>query len=292
MVSETKMGIRENYGFFFPLYIQKIMMDIDRVKSLYAEALKKITDDFSCVPEESKGIARRSRQIFAQRLVAGYLCEELFKEIGIESKTKEETEKLVNDMFKELVLNKPVESDSMRALQYLADVIGSERSRFYVNHTLNENISVEPPKNSMGTYGDLDRNEVKIIGTRFNEIMEKDSKFIAASVRDDIIKWGIGEYKNSRIKPDNIPMKCVVINLLAMNNKLRIYEEEEGMNRDEQEKYNNIIALIQTVSRMKKTISKETLDLILETDTSLYLEKLAKKGRVCMKCNGKYTITF
>ncbi|HZK70489.1 MAG TPA: DUF927 domain-containing protein, partial [Clostridia bacterium] len=122
MVNAVKRGVQDNYGFYFPIYIKHIIQNKDGLEELYNEALLKI-DTSSELSKESKGIAERSKYIYAGVLVAGWLCEEVFEEIGLPIKTKEEVEDIVNHYFEECIIGDPVEADYVRALRLINDWI-------------------------------------------------------------------------------------------------------------------------------------------------------------------------
>lgn len=291
MINNTKKIIFENYGFFFPLYIQKIMNDIPRVKALHDKALTKITNNFSDLPEESKATANRSRYVFASKLVAGYLCEEIFAEIGIPSKTEEETEELVNAMYKECVLDKPVESDSFRALKYLCDVIEAKRNKFYqVQFKLNGREITEQSSTNSEFLGNVSPHEIRILGKAFHDIMTEGG-FTASTVASDLQTWKIAEYKQIRVGPTDcqVNKKGYVINISAMNKRLGIVAEENDYADVGEVTEDKIILLITALTRIKKAASKKELEYIFGSTIDEELKVLLHKRNIYLREDGKYT---
>ncbi len=141
MVSNTKKEIQENYGFFFPPYVQHIIKNKDKLNELYNKALQKIKT--KGIPKESQDIAERSKNIYAGIMVAGYLCEEIFKEIGLPCREKVEVERMVNKYFSMCVINDPVEPDYIKALRIIYDWSITESRKFIVEYSLDKEPKFE-----------------------------------------------------------------------------------------------------------------------------------------------------
>ena len=232
LVENLKREIFSNYGHFFPIYIQFIINNKEKVKEFYEKALQKVESDFTGVPEESKNTAGRSKAAFALKIVAGYICEEIFKDLKMSNKNNDEVEEIVNYFFKKSVLSSPVEPDWKRALRHLADTMISEKNKFYTANDKDE-ISTEPV-NKSECIGNLHKNRADIIGTQLTRIL-KECGF-PASVAKDWKEKGItngAETVYIGIKKQ-APQKAngYKINIKTMNEILGIVDTKEGAEDD------------------------------------------------------------
>lgn len=301
MIDRTKKIIFNNYGFFFPLYIQKIMSNIPRVKALYEQATEKITKDFGNIPKECAATANRSRNVFAAKLVAGYLCEEVFREIGIPAKTEQETEKLANEMFKECVLNNPVELDYVKAIR----VILAWRA------STDEFIKTDDINHFKEKSGEETEKELKIIGTKFTAKMN--SAGLSNNVLSDFYKKGISdsEYFKS-VKINNKTCAAIKLNIKKMESIISEYESrdplalfEEGEEADNngkpiirnpdptiQMRYEKIIKYIKFMKEDMeiKSVDSISLEMALKFEVTDYLNILVKHSRVKKTPTGEFYI--
>lgn len=301
MINETKKIIFNNYGFFFPNYIQKIMSDIPRVKELYDYALTKITKNYGNIPQECTATIERSRNIFAAKLVAGYLCEEIFTEIGIPAKTKEETEKLVNDMFQECVLNKPVELDFVKAIR----VVLSWRA------TTDEFVKTGEINYSKDKSGEETATELKIVGSKFTAKMK--SEGLPANVLSDLYKKGIADSDEVRsIRVNGKTCSAIQLNINKMINILLDYENKDNLalfEKDEETgneikptiknpdpniemRYKKIIKYIRFMQEDMdiKSVDSISLELALKFEVQQYLDILIKQSKIKKTPTGEYYI--
>lgn len=299
VIDRTKKIIFNNYGFFFPLYIQKIMSDIPRVRALYEQANEKITKDFGNIPKECAATANRSRSVFAAKLVAGYLCEEIFAEIGIPAKTEQETEELVNAMFKECVLDKPVELDYVKAIR----VILAWRA------STDEFIKTDDINHFKEKSGEETEKELKIIGTKFTAKMN--SAGLSNNVLTDFYKKGISdsEYFKS-VKINGKSCAAIKLNIKKMESIIAEYESkdplalfEEGEEADNkpimrnpdptiQMRYEKIIKYLKFMKEDMeiKSVDSISLEMALKFEVTDYLNILVKHSRIRKTPTGEFYI--
>jgi uncharacterized protein (DUF927 family) len=217
LVEKVKQDVQENYGWFFPKYIQKILNHKDELKNLLAGC--KINVDTTDIPKEVIDIANRSKSIFEGIILAGILCEEVFKEMGIPARSPEEVTLIVNRYYKECILDIHVELDYTRALQRTFD--------WSVENLRNFNTESNNITSAVSCYGKMDDKYLYIIGTKFNSIMT-DWGFSGDIVRTSLKKEGIVEGTDkgySSVRVNGIVSNVVKINRIKMNEKLMILEE-------------------------------------------------------------------
>lgn len=287
-VDGMKRAVFKNYGFFFPLYIQKIMSKIKRVEEMYETALGKITSESCDLSVESQSTVGRSKNIFAAKLVAGYLCEEVFNDIGLPCRTEEETEEIVNNMFKECVLNNPVEPDYIKALRYLDDFIATNQFRKFCQKGKNqssESADIKPQYNEI--IGNIDGFYVEIIGAEFTKIMNA-GNFSPSTVKKAIISEDIGAEGTIRIGEETA--KGLKINRNSMKAKLDkadIWDicKIHGLNATT---VIHIRSLIGTIQVIKGSAEKADLETIFKIDLTKYLDALVKDGRIAIKPDKSY----
>lgn len=297
MIDALKKGVANNYGFFFPILIQKIIERKDKLNIIYQEAFNKIDIDLKSVPEECRTVAERSKYTFAVKIVAGYLCEEIFQEIGIPAKTHKQVEEIVSYYYKQCVISDRVESDSMRALRYLYDTLTSERGRFYTCDSKavigNRNAVIyNDPKVLSGAIGNLTESKAELLRTEFTKIM-KGGRFVPKSVANDLERWKIAKdhetiyMGNTKDKKDGI-----VINLIAVCEKLGIKDKQEETNIPIDEKVicENIITLLSAIVKIKKSATRAELEMIMGQDLTIPLKKLSQNRAIYQKVDETYTI--
>lgn len=291
IVNATKRAVFKNYGFFFPLYIQKTMSKIEDIKTMYEEAIEEIKVESCDISQDMQATIGRSRNIFAAKLVAGYLCEEVFKEIGIPSKSKEETVALINDMFKECVLNNPVEPDAVKALRYLADYIAVEKQRKFCivgdYIKLDKDETNEKPQFN-ARVGNLSRIYVEIAGKEFTNIMQE-GNFSPAVVKKFIISEGLGSETNFRIAGEQT--KGIRINREMMETRIGLTDIEDNPLKHlnpENRLIVNILRLVKVVTGIKGSIEKAEIEAIFKKDTTIQVDYLVKEGKIVKKPDGSY----
>jgi putative DNA primase/helicase len=287
LVSDLKDGIHENYGFFFPLYIQKIVNEKERIKVLYEQALSKIDSNMSGLPEESKGPAGRTRLTFAAKIVAGYLCEEIFENIGIKRKSQKQVEDIVNYFFNKCVIESPIEPEWKQALRYLSTTIVSERNSFYIiSNDANENKSEEFIRNYVGN---LSRNQASIIGTKLHEILEKGG--YSGNVTKDWITLGITNKEKTIVVgrgSSSSRTSGYEIVISKMNEVLQIEEEDPWLKYAS--KYEKIRKLAEAIVNIWKCVSLEQINGVFGENVSEYVGNLVKQGVLITKPDGTYTL--
>ena len=273
LVEKLRGEIFSNYGHFFPIYIQYIINNKEKVKKLYEIALQKIESDLAGIPEESRNTAGRSKAAFALKIVAGYICEEIFKNLEMPNKNRGEVEEIVNYFFAKSVLSSPVEPDWKRALRHLADTMISERNKFYT--TAEKNEIANEPVNKSECIGNLFKNRAEIIGTQLTKIL-KEGGFPTSVTK---------EWKEKGITPGNETVYIGVkkrtqksrgydINIRVMNEILGIEgTEDEENNNSNGKKYHSINPNIQKVKDLiyaivaiKGSITIEEITNVFERD--------------------------
>lgn len=309
MIDRSKKILDENYGFFYPMLVQKIMSDIDRVKELNDYALTKISANMSSLSKDDIATVGRSKFIFASKLVAGYLCEEIFAEIGIPAKTKEETEKLVNDMFKECVLNNPVELDYLRALKEIQSWRATSPSEFYIKGS-------ELTSNFKNFSGEVDGNNLKIDEKKLTAKLNAIG--LSTNVYADFFERSVTDRATSktiRIGSDKNPTRGFIISISKMNeiirlsgnnNTLGLFEEDEEAEEPSNElkpmiknpdptiqmRYGEIVKYIKFMINDlgRKSIDPSFLELALGYEVTEYLRILKKQSKVKETPEGNYYI--
>ncbi len=297
MIDTLKKEVAENYGFFYPILIQKIIERKDKLKKIYDEAVKKIDIDYKSIPEECQTVAGRSKYTFAVKIVSGYLCEEIFSELGMPTKSQKQVEEIVNYYYNQCVVCDRVESDSMRALRYLYEKITSERSKFYVCDMKavigNREATVyNDPKATSGHIGNLTDSKAEMLRTKFTEIM-KEGKFVPAAVAKDFEKWKIAkDYETIYIGNEKRKNKGIVINLIAACEKLGIKDKPEDTDIpvDEKVTCENIMILVSAIVKIKKSATRAELETVLRQDLTLPLKKLSQNRVIYQKADETYTL--
>ena len=216
LVAKTKENIHENYGFFFPRFIQKILNNKDELKDRLADC--KVNVDTSDIPNEVIDITNRSKNIFEGIMLAGRLCEEVFKEMGIPARSPDEVTKIVNRYFRECIRDSHVELDYVRALRMIHN--------WSVENYRNMNTESNNITQAVSCYGNMEGKYLSIIGSKFNSIM-KEWDFSANIVRKGLKKEGIiegNEKGYTSVKVNGIVTNCVKINKEKMEEKLQILE--------------------------------------------------------------------
>lgn len=294
LVSRLKCKIYENYGFFFPLYIQKIIQNKDRIHEMYKLALTKIDSDFSNIPEESRAVAERSKQTFAMKIVSGYLCEELFKEMKMSHKSKEDVEKVVNYFYRKCVIDSPVEPDWKRALRYLVDTIVSERSRFYNDNNNNNNEYSEDTISKLPCLGTMKKNRVDIIGGMLHEILEK--KGFSRSITTEWARRNVTESEHTQtitvgFGKNSTRASGYKFNINRIHEILEIRGDTNTPNSFNP-KCDEIVGIVSAILEVKKSVSIEELNLIFESDIKEHINFLKNNRKLLVNPQGKFTLPY
>lgn len=284
LAMSTTDSIQRNYGFFYPIYIQHIIENMDRLKPLYEEAYSKLPAEYKNVPAESIGMIERQKKTFACNIVAGYLVEEVFKKIGIPSKTKEEVDRIVTDAFNDIVIAEPVEQGYIKALKEISAWVARNPTKFY-NRESNEVY------NHSGLYGEVTSTEIKIVGTAFTEKMIEIGE--SDEVINDFMREGIVKHKGRRttFRLMSEPASGIIINKKALYDKIEMEEvQTEKPTMSEAMRFQEIAKTIEFVTKTisKGPISDITLRVILKYDPKKYLDKMYAIGKVFRDQNGDY----
>jgi putative DNA primase/helicase len=207
-----KSNVEKNVGFFFPKYIQCILSH--DVEELYEGC--KINVDYTGVAKENIDIAERSKGIYQGIMVAGYLCEEVFADMGLETRSREQVNEIVNGYFEKCILKTLVELDHIRALRMIHDWTVEN----YRNFESDNNDKVDYGN----CYGNMKGDYVDIIGTVFTKKMNEWG-FSAAVVKKGLLEEGIikGNRKGfMSIMVNGITTNGVRIDKRKMQEKLRL----------------------------------------------------------------------
>jgi hypothetical protein len=232
--------------------------------------------DTDCdLSQEMRGIVERSKAIYACTLVAGWLTEEVFKEIGLPHKSKDEVTEIVNKYFKECVIGEPVEPDWIRALKLMNDCIATDRNKFA---RLDNNI----PYGEI--YGEIAPDFIKIIGSEFSKKM-KDCGFSPTAIKKAFYENGISECNNSRKNGDcnflinNKSLIGVKIKTTVMEKTLKLKAEyNEAL---------DVLDIAQALCRVKGSASIDILNEIFGHDVKDHLENLMKEGKLIQLGNSE-----
>ncbi len=282
MVSNTKKEIQENYGFFFPPYVQHIIKNKDKLNELYNKALQKIKT--KGIPKESQDIAERSKNIYAGIMVAGYLCEEIFKEIGLPCREKVEVERMVNKYFSMCVINDPVEPDYIKALRIIYDWSITESRKFIVEYSLDKEPKFE-------ICGKISNEYIDIIGTEFTKKM-KESGFSPTAIKKALFENGISVCTDKRqngdysIKIEDKKSSGIRIIRSVMEDKvgLLIIEETE----DPKYMIKKVLETVKFLVRMGGVAEQDQIARIVRCDVEDYLSQLEDKMKIIKISDGKY----
>lgn len=275
LTNKTKTDIQKNYGFFYPLYIQHIMKNMDRLESLYQANFTKLFEIASeSVSKDSLGITCRQTKAFALDVVAGILTEEVFKEIGMSTKSPEEVENIVLDNYMRMVLDKPVELPYMKALKEISVWILSQD---FIKEGEN-NYSKEP-------VGEITNTEIRIVGKHLTEKMKEIG--LSSSIRDDFKVQGLIKKTNEGFRVNKIPQKGIIINRKLMDEKL-------SLNVKGDKRFNTDICcneILETIKFMTSKLDKEIVEpyilkVVLGYEVTEHLKKLEKEGKIIRKESG------
>lgn len=267
LTNKTKTDIQKNYGFFYPLYIQHIMKNMDRLDSLYQANFTKLFEIASeSVPKDSLGITCRQTKAFALDIVAGILTEEVFKEIGMSTKSPEEVENIVLDNYMRMVLDKPVDLPYMKALKEILAWVGTTQ---------------EFVKNGEKTYskdksGEITATDIRIVGKKFTEKMKEIG--LSSNVKEDFKTFGLIKNTNEVILIDGISQRGIKIDRKLMDKKL-------GINADNDKRFNTEICkqeVLKTIKFLIEELGKEVaepylLKVNLGYEVTEFLNKLEKE---------------
>jgi uncharacterized protein (DUF927 family) len=279
MVSKVKRGIQDNYGFFFPLYIQHIICNKSRLDALYEEAFEKIESACDLSPE-SRSIVERSKFIYAGVLVAGWLCEEVFQEIGLPSRSKEEVVRIVNHYFKVNVISEPVEPDWVRALRIIYDWTVTESRKFISSNTTDYNRS--------DIVGEISTKYIDIIGTEFRKKMNSEgfnstiikSKF----VENGIIDKGSRDDGNYKIKINGTKINGCRFKKDAIRKVLDLKKETPESLEEMQ-----VLKVIDLLTEIDGSAQLEKIEYIMGYNVSYTLQSLS--NRLFKDLDGSYKRT-
>lgn len=288
-IDDTKSAIQRNFGFFFPRYVQKIIENLDALNELYEDAIKALDLDCSTLSSDSKRIADRSKRVYAGNIVSGILCEMVFSDMGMKTKTVEEVKAIEIEYFKKCVIDSPVEADYIRALRYLADYVAVEKHRKFCVKTKgkfnHEEFNATPDHDKY--IGNITDTHVEVIGTEFSEIMSKGS-YSPDAVKKAMIENGIGSYISIWVNKINV--KGIRINKHEMDSVIGYVDitGTDAKSTTDAQKFFQITELINVITRINGAAEKSEINMVFKHDVTEYLTKLSKEGKVTVRPDGKY----
>lgn len=275
----TLEGIQRHYGHFFPIYIKHILNNMDRLDEMFRDACETLHAVIT-VPEESRGMVERQAQPFALDIVAGILVEEVFKEIGMPSKTKEEVEQIVIEYFEKMTLRNPIEPVFIKALREIVDW-AARSNEFIRDGEHNHPIKIA---------GEITNTEIKIIGSVFTDHMKEIG--LSSKVKDDFLREGIIDKQNKTIRVRGEPVRGFIINRRITEAKLGLHytENTDKTRLDLTMRYREIVDTISFITKKlcRNSVNPITLQVVLGYNPVEYLAKLEKMGKVVKLPNGDY----
>jgi putative DNA primase/helicase len=266
IVTAVKRGVQENHGFFYPLYIQYIIEHMAELNGLYEDALTKI-DTTSDLSKGSQGIAERTKYLYGGIMVAGWLCERVFKEIGLPHRG--DVKEIVNRYFKECVLGEPVELDYIRALRLINDWVISEENKF-------DNVGYRKDSNCV-TYGLISPEYIDIIHTEFVKKM-KENGFNPTTIKKLLFQNRISVCTDKRQIGDYVitvnekKSAGIRIKKKSMNEALKLKEEYSESE--------NVLDIVKELARITGGANLSVLKSIFGEDVEEYLSELKKEGKI------------
>jgi putative DNA primase/helicase len=188
-ISKINREIEQNHGFFFIRYVQEIIRNKDSLKAKYNEFYDSIIIDEKT---KNKNLVESSKDLYTGIMVSGWLCEKVFKDMGIEEvKDKEgkvkDFKKIVQDYFQKCIVDNFVELDHIRSLRALNDWILQNDRAFLRHANMIQDLSIKEP---YGVY-DLDTFEIRIVGKQFTKIMKEWGFNSPSNIRKCLLEEGI-----------------------------------------------------------------------------------------------------
>jgi putative DNA primase/helicase len=214
-LKRIKTKLLDNYGFFFPLYMRKIIKNQDRLKGLYEI-------NFELFEDSEDSLIESSKEVYAGIMLAGQFCEEVFKEMGVPEKDSNE---IVLKYFGKCVVGNEIELDHIRALRLINDWVLSNSNSFV------QDASEIPDTRLREVYGVVTKKEIRILGTPFKEILRKWDFNSPKMIMQELLKEGITR-TNNRNKGqckfcfNGGSAEGVVIDIKVMRERLGLSGEE------------------------------------------------------------------
>ena len=143
-------------------YIQCILRHED-LEELYEQCTVKT--NYEGVASENVDVAERSKGVYEGIMLAGYLCEEVFEEMGIETRSKEQVNEIVNGYFEKCILKTLEGLDHIRALRMIHDWSVEN----YKNFERDNSDKVD----NTNCFGNMKGDYLDIIGTVFTKKMDE-----------------------------------------------------------------------------------------------------------------------
>lgn len=292
MTNKAGDALIKNYGFFYPRYIQHIIKNKDALDKLYRKAYSNIDIDHSIIPDESRSLADRNRYIFAGILTAGYLCNEVLNEMGLEKRTEESIEKIINKYFKMCVIENPVEPNYIRALRVVSDYVTINKNSFIIEETTHrhgEDIAFDLNPKGLH-FGKVTSEYIDIIASQFNKVM-KEYEFSPMEIKRSFYNEGISVSN----RPDGVTTSKVFktsvvrIKRKSMDAKLGNDIEETGsIKPTENIRFSDVMRTIKFLVSVRKSADISMVENILGYDVTEYIRKLEVNGSILKRADGKY----
>ncbi len=279
------------YGTFCIPYIQYIIKNKDKIEKLYKEAVFKIDGDYTNLSKDVRNIVDRSKFVYAGYLLAGYIVEEIFKELGLPHIDKNEIENIINHFFQNNVINEPIEKEHIVALKHINDWISIESKNFFYP-------TFEDDKNYNNFYGFITNDEIFIVGTVFNEKM-KHLKLSASKIKENLFIEGAIQKNKNKYDFKKTINGHELIGILIIKDKMY---NLIGTTPDEKETYDKImlsksmkikevIDVIKTLTNIRGDASVDLMNMIFLYDISETIEILKHRGKISMKPNGNFVLS-
>jgi len=160
VVRQTKEGIKQNYGFILPLFLNKISEHRNKLKGWFEEAITRLQNDST----DTK--INRQASLYALAEVSGRLLEEVFRDIGI---TPTDPTKVVDVIWNECVIGNKNVPLAVKAAIDIYEYARSHPADFLVDYDNpikgQKNLDgwwVHPEGKTCGPFEFLDLNRTQI----------------------------------------------------------------------------------------------------------------------------------
>jgi uncharacterized protein (DUF927 family) len=161
-------GIEENYGFFIIKFVQEIIKKKGDLERKYEE----FYNLFSVDVKENKNLIESSKKTYAGIMVSGWLCERVFRKMGIKNKNYKD---IVLDYFNKCVKKNFVELDHIRALRLVNEWVLRNEIAFLNEVDQTQDLKMKEP------YGILTDEEIRIASIPFTKLM-RDNGFVVSNI--------------------------------------------------------------------------------------------------------------
>jgi len=269
-----KKDTSENCGHVVDLFLAKVFekMENKTLCKMYETCLEEL-------PSTVDNVQGRSKSIFAGIMVAGKILEEVFSEIGIDSKDAKE---IVNKYFTLCVKERPVEMEWVRALRLVNDWVNIDYKNFAICPE-SGTITNEGSKRC----GYIDDKHIDIIGAALTQKL-KENGMKPTKIKEDWISNNVIVPKDKRgnlsFKRNGSAIGGVRIFRSRMEEVLGLNFKEGGI--EDAPQTESVKKVIKTVRFLTEMQGSANVDLIKQivNDTSEEIDStlciLAKYGNI------------